>query len=329
MKPSPFLALPMSVVALIHPQQASSHCCFNVVRNDTFGGPLRETQTGDLVLGGASEPVTLCIDESAGTVTDLHGHECSMEEPEYQFKCRSGALAPSNFGLEHRSDTSNGLLTYDGGNAAFIACSTEPSDNNGHTIYSSLKVAASDCLEVALLAVDQTSGCFAPRDQPVSAPAVIRTTTKTTIIGTASTPSANTHQIQGSQNTSTSKVVANATFFSSSTTATPIPSSMANTTALDASKTTPAPSSTSSTSTIASASCSVADSAPSIAPVQIGYPTQDVQDTQFVRPGRGKDVCVTVQATNLQHFAGGLSMLRLQWLGTRDVIRLRHGLLSD
>ncbi|KAK7922974.1 hypothetical protein PG985_007045 [Apiospora marii] len=271
MKPSPILALPMSVAAMMQPQQASSRCCFNLVRNGTLRETLRETQTGDLVLGGASQPVTLCIDESTGTISDPHGHPCSMEEPGHQFKCRPGAIVPSHFGLEHGSDTSNGLLTYDSGNAAFIACSTGPSDNNGRMVYSSSKVATSNCLEVALLAIDQTSGCFAPRDQPVSAPAAIRTTTKTTILGMASTPSAKAHQVQGSSNTTT---------LSSSATVAPTPSSVVNTTTLAVSRTTLVPSSTSSTSTATSASCSVADSAPSIAPVLIGFPSQDgISDT--------------------------------------------------
>lgn len=224
--------------------------------------------------------MTLCIDESAGTISDPRGRKCSMEEPGHQFKCRPGTSGPSEFGLEHDSEISNGLLTYDGGNASFIACSTGPSDTEGHMVYSSSKAATSNCLEIALLAVNQTSGCFAPKDQPVSAPAVMKTATKTTILDTTSTPNAKSQHIQGSSNTITSQVVANATSFSSSAIAKLISSSLANATTFAVSKSTLAPPSTSSTSTVASASCSVADSAPSIAPVQIGFPTQDgIADT--------------------------------------------------
>ncbi|KAK8048765.1 hypothetical protein PG994_010495 [Apiospora phragmitis] len=278
MKPCPLLALLMSVAAMIRPQQASSRCCFNLIKDGTLGGALRETQTGDLVFGGASQPVTLCLEKSTGTISDSLGNKCSVEEPGHQFKCRADAVAPSRFKLEHSLDTLS-ELTYDGGNAAFVACSAGFSNNGGYRVYSSSKVATSDCLELVLLAKDQTSGCFAPDDHPVSAPSAMRTTTKTTIVGITSTPDV-TQKILGSASTTSSRAAANATLATGSATATSISSSLADTTTFAVSRTTLAPSSTSNTSTSASASCMVAGSAPSIAPIQIGFPTEDgISDT--------------------------------------------------
>ncbi|KAK6842492.1 hypothetical protein PG987_003352 [Apiospora arundinis] len=248
MKPSPLLALPMAVSAMIRPQQASSRCCFNVIRNGTRGGILRETQTGDLMFGGTLPPVRLCLDESAGTISDSHGNKCSMEEPGHQFKCHTGASPSSIFELERGLDTSSELLTYNGGNAAFVACSAGTKDGGRYSVYSSSKVATSECLEVKLIAIDQTSGCFAPDDQSGSAPAAMMTTTRrTTILGVTSTPSAEAQAVKSGTTTADS-----ATTFTSSRLA----------------------------SATTFASCMVADSAPSIAPVKIGYPTQEgISDT--------------------------------------------------
>ncbi|KAK8042234.1 hypothetical protein PG993_006757 [Apiospora rasikravindrae] len=280
MKLSPLLALPMSAAAMIRPQQAPSLCCFNVVRNDTLGGVLRETQTGDLVFGGPFQQMMFCLEQSPGTIFDTHGNKCSVEEYGHQFKCRPDASAPSKFRLEHGLDTSSALLTYDGGSAAFVACSAGFGHDGGYTLYSSSKAVTSNCQEVTLLAIDQSSGCFAPDDQSVPAPTAIRTTTRTTVVGTTSTSSVRSHQVLGSVSTTSSNAVANATSVSSSATATSVPSSLANATTLTVSRTTLVPSSTSNTSAIASASCTVADSAPSIAPIQIGFPTQDgISDT--------------------------------------------------
>ncbi|KAK8114189.1 GPI anchored cell wall protein [Apiospora kogelbergensis] len=267
MKLSTLLALPASVSATIRPQQASSRCCFNVTKNGTVGGVLRETQTGDLVFGGTSPKVTLCLDESAGTISDSHGNICSIEEPGHQFKCHSNGFTLSKFELERGLATLNELLTYNGGNAAFVACSVGHRSDGRYSVYSSSKVTTSDCMEVALLAKDQTSGCFAPKNQPVSAPAVLVTTTRTTILG-ATDPQVT------AQTAATNTVPAN------STASTSTPPSLTNTAISAISRTNLAASSTPNPSMVASASCVVADSAPSIAPIQIGFPTMDgVSDT--------------------------------------------------
>ncbi|KAK7952255.1 uncharacterized protein PG986_007983 [Apiospora aurea] len=279
MKPTPLLALPMSAAAMIRPQQASSRCCFSLINNDTIGGILREAQTGDLVFGGPFQPTTLCLEQSSGIISDTRGNRCSVGEPGHQFKCRPGAPAPSEFRLEHNLDTSSKLLTYDGGNAAFVACSAGFSHDGGHTVYSSSKAMSSNCQEVALIAIDQTSGCSAPVVQPAPAPTAIRTT-RTTVVGFTSTPSVRSHQVLGSASTASSKAAANATLVSGSVGATSVPSSVANATTFTVSRTTLVPSSTSNSSAIATASCAVADSAPSIAPIKIGFPTQDgISDT--------------------------------------------------
>jgi hypothetical protein len=251
----------------VRPRQTGNTCCFGLRSVGIVDEQVEENHFGALSLGGPFQQGGFCFDKLTKTIKDTLNHNCFMRAPTEQFQCYVGIVGATAFDISPPGSDGKSYLTYDGSPGSFFACPVGSGADQYYNIFSALKPETTGCVSVALSLYDTSADCF---------PASNATMTTPTSNSSQSMPSRWTTLIRQSQSTaSTMTSFSSSQVLSAEVWSSTLPTASASARSDPGSKT----SSAAATHTARpSQTCSVSQSAPSIAPIKLGSPDKSTLD---------------------------------------------------
>ncbi|KAI1850538.1 hypothetical protein JX266_003820 [Neoarthrinium moseri] len=246
--------------AAVCERQESQGCCFHLESVGSVNETVEENHTGRILLGGSFQQGGFCLNPSNGTLKDAIGNNCFMRAPNYEFQCYQGALSTTFFMLSAGSDGKTKLL-YDETPGTFFACPTGSSNQDVYSLFPLWKNDTTGCVEITLALTNQTAECAAQGGSPVTGSTTALPTTELTVPTETGSKVPIIQYGSGASDSSIGQGSTRTTDASSTTKSTSAPE--------------PPSSSNPSNS---SQACSVASSAPSIAPRKLGFPQDNAPD---------------------------------------------------
>ncbi|CAJ2502283.1 Uu.00g096770.m01.CDS01 [Anthostomella pinea] len=252
--------------AILRPRQSNNGCCFGLTSVGTVNETVEESHGGNLLLGGSFQQGGFCLVKSTKTIQDTLNHNCFMTTPTRQFECFAGIVGATAFDVLANADGKS-YLHYDNGPGLFYACPIGSGADQYYDIFSTAKADSTGCIQVALALHNPSGACSASNTTSSSGTSVLR--------ATSSAPLSTQTTIAQSDPSVTSAFVAPGYSYVPGTGAvtTIVPSGIVR--PQSTSSTSAAPKSTAAASRV----CSIAASAPSIAPFKVATPNNRDQDT--------------------------------------------------
>ncbi|KAI1636994.1 hypothetical protein F4809DRAFT_606518 [Biscogniauxia mediterranea] len=270
--------------ASLRPRQSNSGCCFQLASVGMVNETVTEDHVGELLLGGAFQQGGFCLDTSTKTIRDGLKHNCFMRAPVHQFECYAGIIGATAFEVTPPKEDGKYYLAYDGGPGIFYACPVGSGATAYYDIYSSEKADKTGCLPVSLALSNETPECAGGNASAGGSSTSTAVPQKTSVVRRTS------QAVLAEPSPTSTRTVILPTYTQSSK-GSDLPSTVPTTI-----KKPLAPAAEYPTS---SPVCSVAPSAPSIAPVKVGYP--DPSSPDGIKDTSGEASISSANSTILQY----------------------------
>ncbi|KAI1814184.1 hypothetical protein GGS20DRAFT_431556 [Poronia punctata] len=175
MMKSVVLTLAALVVAeariIMLPRQAPGPdtCCFGLESVGIIDEEVNESHVGSLSLGGPFQNTGFCLNKATRKMQDTLNHGCFMRDPDQQFRCYAGLAGETNFDIVPAGSSGRLYLKYDNGPGKFWACPVGTGADVYYNIFSSSKDDTEGCETIALSLYNTSPACSAYPTNPPNA----------------------------------------------------------------------------------------------------------------------------------------------------------------